>query len=143
MEIERARRYMDKIDLIKERINDIKEWIGNVSMEEFMEDKKLRLATYKAFQEIIEASMDISSMMIRDLNLIVMDDYSNLNMLHEKKILSMDVIDALKEGNGLRNRLIHRYNNLKEDIVFTSINRLLHYFEKFIEEVKKWLKKKI
>ena len=74
---------------------------------------------------------------------IVRDDYSNLNALHENKILPMDVIDALKEANGLRNRLIHRYNNLREDMVFSSINGLMHYFEKFVEEVKKWLKKKI
>lgn len=143
MEIERIKRYKDEIDLIKERINDTKEWIGNVSMKDFMEDKKLKLATYKAFQEIVEASMDISSMIVRDLNLIIKDDYSNLNMLHENKILPKDVIDALKEANSLRNRLIHGYNNLREDIVFSSINNLMHYFEKFIEGVKKWLKKKI
>lgn len=143
MEIERAKRYKDKIELINERINDIKEWIFDISLKEFMEDKKLKLATYKAFQEIVESGMDISSMMVRDSNLIVKDDYTNLNMLYEKKILPKDIIDALKEGNGLRNRLIHRYNNLREDIVFNSINNLIQYFEKFVEEVKRWLKRRI
>ncbi|HHF55870.1 MAG TPA: DUF86 domain-containing protein, partial [Thermoplasmatales archaeon] len=80
---------------------------------------------------------------MRDLGLIVKDDYTNLSTLKERKILSKHVIDALKEGNGLRNRLIHRYNNLKEDIVFTSMKDLLKYFEEFVNEVEKWLKKNI
>ena len=143
MDVDRAKRYIDKIDLINERINDIREWLSGVSMKEFMEDKKLRLASYKAFQEIVESSMDIVAMIIRDLNLIVKDDYTNLSILKEKKILSKHVTDALKEGNGLRNRLIHRYNNLKEDIVFTSMKDLLKYFEEFVNEVEKWLKKNI
>ncbi len=143
MDVDRAKRYIDKMDLINERINDIREWLSGVSMKEFMEDKKLRLASYKAFQEIVESSMDIVAMIIRDLNLIVKDDYTNLSILKEKKILSKHVTDALKEGNGLRNRLIHRYNNLKEDIVFTSMKDLLKYFEEFVNEVEKWLKKNI
>lgn len=143
MDVDRAKRYIDKMDLINERINDIKEWLSGVSIKEFMEDKKLRLASYKAFQEIVESSMDIVAMIIRDLGLIVKDDYTNLSILKERKILSKHVIDALKEGNGLRNRLIHRYNNLKEDIVFTSMKDLLKYFEEFVNEVEKWLKKNI
>lgn len=143
MDVDRAKRYIDKMDLINERINDIKEWLSGVSIKEFMEDKKLRLASYKAFQEIVESSMDIVAMIIRDLSLIVKDDYTNLSILKEKKILSKHVTDALKEGNGLRNRLIHRYNNLKEDIVFTSMKDLLKYFEEFVNEVEKWLKKNI
>jgi len=143
MDVDRAKRYIDKMDLINERINDIREWLSGVSIKEFMEDKKLRLASYKAFQEIVESSMDIVAMIIRDLSLIVKDDYTNLSILKERKILSKHVIDALKEGNGLRNRLIHRYNNLKEDIVFTSMKDLLKYFEEFVNEVEKWLKKNI
>ncbi|MCD6448103.1 MAG: DUF86 domain-containing protein [Thermoplasmata archaeon] len=143
MDVDRAKRYIDKMDLINERINDIREWLSGVSIKEFMEDKKLRLASYKAFQEIVESSMDIVAMIIRDLSLIVKDDYTNLSILKERKILSKHVTDALKEGNGLRNRLIHRYNNLKEDIVFTSMKDLLKYFEEFVNEVEKWLKKNI
>ncbi|HEC88745.1 MAG TPA: DUF86 domain-containing protein [Thermoplasmata archaeon] len=70
IEIGRAKRYKDKIDLINERVEDIKEWLSDISIEEFIEDKKLKFATYKAFQEIVETEMDISSMMVRDSNLI-------------------------------------------------------------------------
>ncbi len=143
MDVERAKRYIDKLNLIEERINDIKEWTSSVSIKEFMEDKKLRLASYKAFQEIVEASMDIASMILRDSNLIVKDDYTNLSTLHEKKILPKNIIDSLKEANGLRNRLVHRYNNLREDIVFNSIKRLLEPFNIFVKEVRKWLRERM
>ena len=143
MDVERAKRYMDKINLIEERVDDLKLWTGNITIGKFIEDKKLRLASYKAFQEIVEASMDISSMIIRDSNLIVKDDYSNLSILQEKNVFPKEVIKALKEANGLRNRLVHAYNNLKDDMAFYSINKLLVYFEKFVEVVKKWLKERM
>lgn len=90
MEIERIKRYKDKMDLIEERINDLNEWL-TVSFEIFMKDKKLRLASYKAFQEIVEASMDIIAMMVRDLNLLVKDDYSNISTLFNKNCITFEL----------------------------------------------------
>ncbi len=80
-------------------------------------------------------------MMVRDLNLLVKDDYSNISTLFNKNCITFELSEALKEANGLRNRLIHRYN--KEDIVFESIKKLLPSFNEFLEEVKKWLKEKL
>lgn len=58
MNDERAKRYRDKLNLISERIDDAKSWTG-IGSAEFISDKKTKLATYKACQELIEASMDV------------------------------------------------------------------------------------
>ncbi len=142
MDVERAKRYRDKLALMEERRTDIIEWTSDVSVEMFIEDKKLRLATYKAFQETVEAAMDLVSMMIRDSNLMVKDDYVNVDQLEEQDVLSHEAADALKEANGLRNRLVHRYNHLRTDIAFSSMQRLLPAFATFRQEVQSWLKQR-
>ena len=53
MEIERAKRYRDKISIILKRNDEINDWIGGYDSEDFVHDEKTKLATYKAFQEIV------------------------------------------------------------------------------------------
>ena len=71
MEKERLVRYIAKLELLEERLNDIESWISGLSFEEFESDKKTKLATYKAFQEAVEAITDICAMMLKDMKLLV------------------------------------------------------------------------
>lgn len=59
MEIERAGRYKDKTNIILKRASQIESWVQDISSDQFLEDDRTKLATYKAFQEIVEACMDI------------------------------------------------------------------------------------
>ena len=47
-----------------------------ISADQFLKDDCTKLVTYKAFQEIIEACMDIVGVMCKDIDLISKDDYS-------------------------------------------------------------------
>jgi len=53
----RVARYLDKLNHLKERLSDINEWINDV-----LEDKKTKLAVYKATQEAVEAMCDVIAM---------------------------------------------------------------------------------
>ncbi len=141
MELARAKRYMDKISRIKQNIGDIAEWAQDI--EDFLSDRKTRLATYKAFQEAVEAATDISAMIIKDEGEIPKDDYTNLGILQDRKIISYELKKALVEANGLRNRVVHEYNGLIEEMAFNSIMRLLDYLKDFAEVAEKWLSGKI
>ncbi len=79
---------------------------------------------YKAFQELVEASFDITAMACKDLKIIPKDDYTNIDLLFEKKIIDSSLKNALYESNGLRNRLVHRYNQLNDAMAFDSIESL-------------------
>ncbi len=137
MEVSRLKRYADKIKIIRKRKGEVEEWAN-----EFLEDEKTMLACYKAFQEITEASMDILAMTLKDDGLAPKDDYSNIDLVFEKKILDKKVSGALKEANGLRNRIIHGYNGLNAKTAYESLLELLPFFDDFLAMVEKWLKKK-
>lgn len=62
MDIDRAKRYKEKINRASRRADQISEWALSNSNLDFAEDEKTQLATYKAFQEITEACLDIVAM---------------------------------------------------------------------------------
>lgn len=139
MDRERCDRYKDKLELIEKRLQEIEEWT-DISSEEFIYDEKTKLATYKAFQEISESCMDIIAMACKDLKILPKDDYTNIEKLNSK--LNIDK-RRLQEINGLRNRLIHRYNRTDDTIAFESIHELLPEINTFIEVISKWIKKSL
>lgn len=136
MQVERLKRYKDKLDLIEKRIDELIEWKGD-----FLSDEKSKLASYKAFQEVVEASMDIIAMLIKDENLVPKDDYSNIDIAEKNGLLKSELYSALRDMNGLRNRVIHEYNGLSDSLAFESIENLIPDIRKLAEFIETWLKK--
>ncbi len=130
----RLKRYNEKINFIEERLLDIEEWIQNA------EEKLERLACYKAFQEAVEAIFDLIAMMLKDNGKEVEDDYTNLEKIKVLKILSTEETGILIEANGLRNRIIHRYNTTDDKIAVESIKSLLPTIESVTQKFKKSIK---
>lgn len=137
MEIERARRYKDKTNIITKRAHQIESWVQDISSDQFQDDDRTKLASYKAFQEIVEACMDIVAMMCKDMNLVPKDDYSNIENLDR---IDRKTKTSLAAANGLRNRLVHRYNHTDDCIALESINTLLPELSDFVEMVELWIR---
>ncbi len=140
MKIERASRYKDKLSLISKRVEQIESWLSPDSPEEFLEDDKTRLASYKAFQETVEACLDIVAMMGKDSGIVPKDDYSNLENLGE---LHETTKKVLIEANGLRNHLVHRYNRMDDLLALESMKALLSGIQAFCREVEAWIEKRL
>lgn len=138
MDEDRIRRYWDKINLISKRSDEIREWI-DISPEDFAKDEKTKLATYKAFQEIVEACMDIIAMMCKDLKIPPKDDYTNIELLGNK-IPFDNTEKTLIEANGLRNRLVHGRNSTDDLRAFESIREILPGILNVVKGIKKWTK---
>ncbi|MFW5928341.1 MAG: DUF86 domain-containing protein [Thermoplasmatota archaeon] len=134
MDKKRINRYRQKISLITKRKSNISSWIKDT-------DEKSILAVYKAYQETVEAFTDIFAMILKDINEIVEDDYTNIEKLGEKGILDGKEEGLMKEANGLRNRLVHEYNGLERKIAIDSIVNTVENFEDVLEEIRTWLKK--
>ena len=47
------------------------------------------------------------------------------------------------EANGLRNRLVHRYNQTDDLIAFVSIKELLPKIDEFVDVIERWMWEKL
>lgn len=127
---------MKKLELIMKRAGEIEEWKSGFFMKE-----KDRLAVYKAFQEIGEACMDIITMILKDSGKIPEDDYINITKVIKLGFLPDNLKPILEDLNGLRNRIVHEYNGLDDEIAFDAMTEILPDIKEFVMAVGKWLEK--
>lgn len=135
MDEERRKRYHTKFAVIEKRLGNVEDLLTG------FKDENKRLACYKAFQEVVEGMTDIISMILADRKIVVEDDYTNIDKFKELKIFDEDTAKIVKEANGLRNRVIHHYNDTDDSIAEESIHELLPNLEKIKEILENEFKK--
>jgi len=134
---------MDKLSLAIRRIDLIDKWIEEKPIHDLIRDEKTKLAIYKAFQEVVEALMDIIAMICRDIDVGPKDDYTNIEVLVSEEIIQPDYARIIREANGLRNKLIHWYNRIDDEIALRSIRRLRTPLRDILKVIIGWLKKQL
>ena len=136
MEAQGLKRYKKKLELIDLRRRQLSKWLKDEK------DEKTKLAVYKAFQEIVEALFDLIAMKLKDSKKLPEDDYANIVLLEQEGFLAVKEASALREINGLRNRLVHEYSGLSDSIAFNSIKESLGSVFALQEKIAKWLANK-
>jgi len=129
-------RIAGKVEVVVERVEFIEEHLS----WEILRDRILRKAIYKEFQEAVEAAADVCAMLRRSLNSSAKDDYSNIEFLVERGVLGQrrGLGEKLKEANGLRNRLIHGYEGVNDEIACCAIKELVEDLRDFSVVVLEW-----
>jgi uncharacterized protein YutE (UPF0331/DUF86 family) len=142
MDDERKSRYYDKLANLKKYYQLLEEWFNSNKLEEFSQEQNFQaiFAIYHAFELIIEVIIDISAMIVKDINHKARDSYLNFEVLLREKIITQELYDTLKELNGLRNRIVHDYNGLSDQIAWEAISNNLIKIPKFQEAIELWLK---
>lgn len=103
------------------------------------ENEFMRDALYYRIQVAIEAMTDINSMMLKDLNLIVEDDYKNFGKLEKEGIFTNTHVEDLKKLNGMRNVIVHQYNGVEEEIIRSNTDMIQKVLQEYVDHVKQWL----
>ncbi|MDD2254733.1 MULTISPECIES: DUF86 domain-containing protein [unclassified Methanoculleus] len=98
-----------------------------------------RGSSHKEFQEAVEAVTDISALIRRMLYSSAQDDYTNLDYLVTEGIIDPETGRDMKSANGLRNRLVHEYDSVNDQIAYAALQRLMPRLRRFSEEVLVWL----
>lgn len=132
MDKEREIRYKEKLVFVSDKIESIPE-NPETSIE--------KDATFYRVQVAIEIAADLVAMIVKDLGKTVGDDYHNLEILQEEKIIDKKLSDELKKLNGLRNVLVHKYNKIEERLIFDDMDNIIRIISKFLDVVEDVIKK--
>lgn len=143
IDTERIKRFKEKFEYSNKLIKKLKEWTKNVSESDFTVKLTLReqFSIYHAFQIISEVTADLIAMVVKDINIIPKNDYTNIDVLIEHDVISNDLAIILKKINGLRNQIVHNYNNINEGTVYKEIKDYNSALQQFNEVIEKWLRK--
>jgi len=121
----RLNRYFKKLEKFEEEYEIIQKYD--------ITDEITKRALMYSLQICVEVVMDVVAMMVKDIGAIVEDDYSNIQTLTDKKLLSEEDASLLKLYNGLRNAIVHKYDNINLDIVKEGLDRIGEVYEIIIK----------
>jgi len=129
-----------KLTRIEESSQFIKDNLPD-SLDEFRKNKLVRNALYKEAEYAIQMVIDVASIINTDLLLGMPESEDEIfSILEKKKVIQTDSLASLKELKGFRNILVHKYGEVDDEKAFVNIKEGLKDFDKFIEEIRKFVK---
>lgn len=130
---------------IDDKINDIFNYIEELrhvlpkDYKEYQGIIEKRLACERAFEKIIEATNNLAILFIKDQRLILpTEDEKAFDILARANITTNKLALKLKQTKGMRNILIHQYDNLDNEIIFNAISReIINNVEEFVKNIER------
>jgi uncharacterized protein YutE (UPF0331/DUF86 family) len=125
-----------KLRTIEENIEAIKSWQIE-SFQQFSESSLLQKATERALQISIEVMIDISERILA-LNKLTP---ANTSVENIQKLEKLGVIQSANDYADMirfRNFIVHRYEKVDAEIVYSIIKNKLNLFDKFVKEIRSY-----
>jgi len=130
---------LSKLLKIKKYIQELKTF-SNITFEEYKRDFIKKRAVERLILLLVEVATDINSYVIVEIGKNPPTDYyDSFIKAIEIGLISKQLGEKLAPLAGLRNRLVHEYDEIKDDIVFNSINEVIKLYTTFIKEVNNYL----
>jgi len=124
----------NKLRIIEEKLEDIRSWDIR-SFEQFIQSSLLINAAERALQVAVEVMIDVSERILALEKITPKDSASeNIEQLQKMKIIRTlpEYVNMVK----FRNLIVHRYEKIDPEIVYSIIQNKLPLFESFIEDIR-------
>ncbi len=131
-------RINDKIQEIEKFLEELEPIIPE-NFEEYKINLQLKAACERYFEKIIEATVDLAFLIIRNKELEKpKDDENAFYILYKNNIILKELCQNLKAAKGMKNIIAHQYGKIDDEKVFNSLKEeLINDINSFIKEVNK------
>ena len=124
----------EKLRVIERKLEEIRSWRIN-SFNEFTQSTLLQNAVERALQVAIEVMIDISE------RILALEKIKPLNTAAENisELQKLNIIKPIPEYNDMvkfRNFIVHRYEKIDIEIVYSILQNKLVLFESFIDDIR-------
>lgn len=126
-----------KVSRIVRNLEDLAQ-VEGLSLEEFRADRFRQKGTERLLQEVVEAAIDLNLHLLRVHGTATPPDaFSSFILLGEKRILPDDVVRPLAPSTGLRNRLVHEYDELDDEVVLAAVGEARRLYSTYARAVER------
>jgi uncharacterized protein YutE (UPF0331/DUF86 family) len=124
-----------KLEKIRANVGRLQEF-GQLSLEDFRSDDIRVAAAERLLQVAIEAMLDTGNHVIAVKGWEAPQQYRDIFViLGRHGVLQEDQIEKYTKMAGLRNRLVHLYDDIDADLLFEYISSHLGDFTLFVKDV--------
>jgi uncharacterized protein YutE (UPF0331/DUF86 family) len=115
--------------------------IGALSLEDYRADRLRRKAAERLLQEVVEAAVDANLHVLRALGGPVPGDYyTSFIALGQHRIIDAELATRLAPSAGLRNRLVHEYDEINDLIVLRAVGAARRDFGEYLVQLEEYLR---
>jgi uncharacterized protein YutE (UPF0331/DUF86 family) len=136
---------MDR-DLVERKLHSIDTYLhdlrdlGLTSVEEYVEETRLRYSGERLLTLIVDSAVSVNNEILFDARVATPASYYESFMLLPKAgLVRESIAKQLASLAGLRNRLIHNYEDVDDQIVFNNYARALRLFPQYLAAVRQKL----
>src|SRR4030043_33541 len=132
-----------KIKLIQEDLSELDN-LAHYSFDEITKDHIKLLAVERLLEKIIMRAIDINQHMIAELGRgdeRVRGYEDTFYILSELGIYGEEFGKQIAPSAGLRNRLVHEYNNTRQDTIYRSVKEAVTQYVKHCDSILKFIDK--
>jgi len=131
-----------KIVLIDQYLKELQP-LAKLTLKQFLDDYKIYRTTERNLQLIVDTAIDINNHLIISSQLPPAEDYyQSFIQLGELKIFPAEFAKKIARSAGLRNRLVHAYENIDLVRIFRDLKFDLRDYQKYNRYILKYIDKK-
>lgn len=124
-----------KLAVIAQDLRDLAT-VESLTIEEYRAERIRLKATERLLQEIVDAAADINTHLLRTAGERAgVDYYESFIRIGRIGVLAPELAAALAPAAGLRNRLVHEYDRLDDEIVLRAVGEARRLFPKYVKAV--------
>ena len=106
------------------------------TFKEYKNDQLKRYAIERLIQLVIDLALDVNNMLIKKSDRYPAQDYySSFLELIDLGILSEEFAKNIAPSTGIRNRLVHEYEEVDNKVVYQNLDKLIKYYLSYIKYI--------
>ncbi len=114
--------------------------VEGLSLEEYRADRFRQKGTERLLQETVEAAVDANLHLLRARGLSAPRDYyESFVRLGRDGVIPGALGDRLAPAAGLRNRLVHEYDEINDALVLDAVGEARRHFAQYVAAVERYL----
>ena len=114
--------------------------VEGLSLAEYVTDRLRRKAVERLLQEVVDTAVDVNLHLLRTLQVQLPGDYyTSFLEVGRQNIIAADLAKTLAPAAGLRNRLVHEYDEIDDSLVLRAVGDARRDFGTYIAAVERYL----
>ena len=137
------KRIIEKIKEISSFLEEVENIIPD-NYEDYLQDLTKKAACERYFEKIVEATVDLSFILIKEFKFEIPDnDKGSFQILQKQSVINHDLSKRLADAKGMRNLLAHEYGEINDQVIFHSLkNELITDINAYLNQVSAFIKRR-
>ncbi|WP_414573192.1 type VII toxin-antitoxin system HepT family RNase toxin [Nostoc sp. CCY 9925] len=128
-----------RLRLITKYYNTLKEY-RSTSLDEFLADFRQQLVVERLLQLMTQAAIDINEHILSKLSPgNSATNFEAFIELSKYQVITPELAQQIAPSSGLRNRLVHEYDEIDPHQVFNSISFALQQYPLYVRQINSYL----